>query len=119
VLDGGNGADTLLGGAGIDSLSGGNGADILDGGAGADSLSGGLGGDLFVFTGAFGTDRVMDFGPADKIELDHTLAADFAAVMSHASQVGGDVVVAFDPAISITLQGVNLANLNAGDFLFA
>jgi len=43
--DGGNGKDTLSGGAGDDHLLGGNGPDVLDGGTGDDLLEGGNGPD--------------------------------------------------------------------------
>jgi predicted extracellular nuclease len=118
VLDGGDGNDKLLGGAGIDSLAGGNGSDTLDGGASNDTLTGGADGDTFVFTGAFGKDVVTDFTSADRIQLDHATFADFNAVMSHATQVGADVVVTVDAATAFTLQNVQLANLNSGEFLF-
>ncbi len=46
TLWGAGGADTLRGGAGSDELNGGQGADTLDGGAGADVLNGGAGFDF-------------------------------------------------------------------------
>jgi len=118
-LEGGNGTDSLSGGTGADVLSGGNGKDVLDGGAGADRLTGGNGDDRFVFSGAFGRDTVTDFTHGDQIQLDHSAFADFGAVMSHAEQVGTDVVITLDATDSITLTGVKLASLNSGDFLFA
>src|SRR5690606_27673677 len=45
ILSGGNGRDTLSGNDGNDTLTGGNGADILNGDAGNDTLHGGRGSD--------------------------------------------------------------------------
>ena len=48
VLDGGNGDDVLLGGAGNDTLNGGAGDDVLIGGDGLDVLDGGTGNNLLI-----------------------------------------------------------------------
>ena len=48
TLEGGNGADRLNGGGGNDTLEGGSGADVLDGGGGRDRLEGGTGNDTYV-----------------------------------------------------------------------
>jgi hypothetical protein len=117
-LSGGAGSDTLTGQSGADSLSGDAGNDKLDGGVGADTLAGGAGENTFAFNGTFGHDLVTDFNSADKIQLDHTAFADFAAVMSHAQQVGQDVVVTLDASSSFTLAHTQLATLNSGEFLF-
>ena len=45
TIDGGNGDDNLVGGAGAGTLRGGNGNDILAGGSGAETLAGGNGND--------------------------------------------------------------------------
>jgi Ca2+-binding RTX toxin-like protein len=58
VLDGGGGWDQLSGGADADRLDGGAGSDVVDGGAGADRLTGGMGSDL-VFGGP-GNDTIME-----------------------------------------------------------
>ena len=118
TLIGGNGADSLDGGAGADSLSGDNGADILKGGAGSDVLSGGNGGDTFVFGAGSGHDIVTDFANSDQVQFDHTLFGNFAEVQAHAHQVGADVVISYDAANDLTLQGVSLSSLKASDFLF-
>lgn len=119
-LAGDNGKDELYGGDGWDALDGGTGADRLDGGAGADSLAGGNGPDLFVFDGVgFGRDVVLDFAEEDQVQFSRGAFADFAAVRASAAQVGGDVVITLDGANTVTLQGVSLASLDAGDFLFA
>ncbi|MEB3175505.1 MAG: Calx-beta domain-containing protein, partial [Cyanobacteriota bacterium] len=72
VLLGGNGGDRLYGGGDVDKLYGGAGDDLLDGGAGIDVLTGGLGADGFVLRSGAGSDRILDFNPAegDLIMLD-------------------------------------------------
>jgi Ca2+-binding RTX toxin-like protein len=119
VLHGQTGNDALNGGAGNDTLSGGSGADRLDGGPGNDLMAGGAGADVFAFTAGSGNDRIADFTPGqDKIELPVSVAANFAAVLAGSRQVGADVVIAFDMVDTVTLQGVALTNLSAGDFHF-
>jgi len=66
------GNDTLFGGAGSDTISAGDGQDFINGNAGDDFLFGGGDADLFVFKGAFGTDRLLDFevtGANDVLDL--------------------------------------------------
>lgn len=63
-----SGDDRLAGGAGADELHGGDGDDTLDGGAGDDALAGGAGSDRFLFSGAWGADRIIDFAFGDRID---------------------------------------------------
>jgi len=79
LLDGGSGNDLLLGGAGYDHLKGGAGVDLLigginddtlDGGADNDLLKGGAGLDTYAFTGAYGTDIVVDSDGSGLITVD-------------------------------------------------
>jgi Ca2+-binding RTX toxin-like protein len=118
TLNGTTSEDVLNGVGGADKLVGNAGADTLNGGLGNDTLTGGVGADRFVFSGTFGTDVVSDFQANDVIQLDAAQFANFAAVQSHATQVGLDTVIALDPANTITLTGVTVGSLNAGDFLF-
>ena len=117
-LSGANGDDSLAGGAGADALSGGNGADTLNGGAGDDLLTGDNGPDRFVFSGIFGHDVVSDFSHGDTIQVDHSQFGDFNDLLSHAHQVGADVVITYDAAAAITLTAVQLTSLHASDFAF-
>ena len=74
-LVGGAGVDTLDGGAGKDALSGGAGNDVLIGGWGADRLAGGAGADIFLFRDAADStrgarDTIIDFTVGtDRIDL--------------------------------------------------
>ncbi|MEI9885438.1 MAG: calcium-binding protein [Rhizomicrobium sp.] len=121
VITGGSGIDVLYGFAGNDTLTGGGGNDILAGGRGNDTLCGGAGDDCFVFNNdGSGLDVITDFaaGGGDVIALHAYDIADFAALQPFLSQAGADVVIAFDPSNSITLQHVTLAQLSSGDFSF-
>lgn len=117
------GDDVVRGGRGADHLSGGDGDDVLRGGRGDDQLTGDKGADRFVFNDGFGDDVVTDFqagragevidlsGVEGIVDFDDLLAG-------HASQVGDDVVIDDLAGNTITLTGVNLAALDAGDFIF-
>jgi Ca2+-binding RTX toxin-like protein len=86
---------------------------------GSYTFEGGGTSDTFSFGGAFGNGTIADFAPgADLIYLASNQFADFAAVQSHAAQVGGSTVITLDSSNSITLRGVALASLNASEFRF-
>jgi serralysin len=120
-LFGDAGNDKLYGGDGNDRLSGGAGNDILHGATGNDTLIGGTGNDTFIFLKNEGQDTIVDFdaGSArtDVIQLDATVLRTFAAVLSHATDSADGVVIDYG-ASSITLTGVDKADLHANDFLF-
>ena len=122
VIYGGNGDDTLYGKGGNDTLFGQAGNDYIDGGQGNDSLTGNTGADAFVFGASFGHDTVTDFAPAgaghDVIILLASMFANFAAVQSHMTQSGSDVVISDGLGDAITLSNVLTTNLSAGDFTF-
>jgi len=129
LLTGGAGTDTLVGGAGNDildggrghdSLSAGDGADTLTGGLGDDALSGGRGADLFIFGSNFGHDIVIDFKPGeDDIRFESAGFTSFADMMSHASQVGANVVITNAAGDTLQLNSLQLSSLQSADFLFA
>lgn len=79
-------------------------------------------GDHFKFLAGGGKDVITDFRPTganhDVIELDHNLAANFTAAMADATQVGTNVVMAFDANTTLTLNNVVKAALTSSDFLF-
>ena len=117
-----NTIENLLGSAFADTLRGDANANSIEGGTGNDTLTGNAGNDTFVFHTGFGLDTISDFaaGPAidDVIQVDTSLFANFAAIQSHAAQVGANTVITYDAGNTITLASVTLANLNANDFLF-
>jgi hypothetical protein len=109
TLDGSAGNQVLVGGA----VAG----NTLIGGPG-DTLTGGSTSDTFVFNGtAFGNNTITDFNAnTDVIQFSHTVFADAATALSHAAQVGSDVLITFDANDTVTLKNVLLANLHASDF---
>jgi Ca2+-binding RTX toxin-like protein len=122
-LTGTDGADLMIGGEGDDTLDGAGGSDLFLGGTGDDTLTGGAGNDLFIFRTGDGQDTITDFEGGteggDIIDLRQmTAAASFSGVMAAAAQIGGDVFVDFGGGDSLTLLGVQLTDLDAGDFLF-
>ncbi len=132
TLEGGSGADRLFGGLGNDVLEGGTeddtlygnaGFDTLEGGAGSDVLWGGFNADTFVFADGCGADTVMDFAATNLYEV-----IDFTALTAitdwvdlqanHLTTSGADCVIDAGSGDIITLAGVNIGDLDAGDFLF-
>lgn len=120
VLSGGNGIDWLYGRGGNDTLLGGDGADTLFGNDGDDVLTGGAGIDRFYFGAGDGKDRITDFlAGYDQVFLGTALGvASFADVQAKAVQSGSDVLITFNAATTLTLVGVQLSALTAGDFQF-
>ncbi|HEV2531477.1 Ig-like domain-containing protein [Phenylobacterium sp.] len=149
TLSGGGGADTLIGGNGNDLVQGGDGndrlfgggfsffpfgkgddghgddggdggKDTLNGGAGDDTLSGGNGPDRYVFDDHFGHDLITNFDPHnDKIQINHNELGSYGDLLSHASQVGFNVVITTDEGdATITLAFTSLRDLKSSDFLF-
>ena len=122
ALFGGIGNDTLNGDAGNDRLYGGAGVDVLNGGSGNDWLTGDSQADTFVFADGFGADVITDFeanNSLEKIDLSALSSlTSFAQLSTHMTQVGADVVIDALGGNTITLLGVSLAELDAGDFVF-
>jgi Ca2+-binding RTX toxin-like protein len=117
--------ENLTGSAFDDLLVGGVGVNVIAGGAGDDLLAGDgfspatLSSDTFVFEAGFGNDIVGDFvAGQDRLQIDHAIFANFAAVQSHMQQIGNDVVITFDASNTITLWNVQAASLHASDFVF-
>lgn len=125
-LYGGSGSDILVGGAGADILNGGKGGDTLVGGGANDKLRGGDGADTFVFDQAgIGNDVIRDLclAEGDILELNSDLwVANLteAQVVDKFAQINsaGHVVLVFDEAQSITMEGLgSIANLEDGLFV--
>jgi hypothetical protein len=79
-------------------------------------------GDTFVFAANFGNVTLTNFDPAtDVIEIDHTVFADFQALLAATQDDGsGSSVITADPHNTITIKNVTVAQLiqHQGDFHF-
>lgn len=116
-LNGNHGNDVLYGGSGKDLMSGGDGDDTLDGGRGQDHLTGGAGADVFVFGTNMQKDAITDFeDDVDMIDL----SAHGPAVISSLTfvQSGDDARIVVDAANFVVLRNFDVADLDAGDFIF-
>jgi hypothetical protein len=139
VLRGNRGTDVLHGGGFDDVLFGDEGEDELEGGLGNDHLHGGAGDDTFVFLPGSGDDAIYDFaagGTEDELDLTSTEhnftrlqdVLDHTTTDSNGNAVidlgGGFVVMVpgVGPVVvggnSVTLVGVDKADLTAADFIF-
>jgi hypothetical protein len=80
------------------------------------------GSDTFVFAANFGHETITNFHPAaDVIEIDHTVFADFQALLTATRDDGhGNAVITADPHDTITVKNVTVAQLvqHQGDFHF-
>ncbi|AUQ72487.1 Hemolysin-type calcium-binding protein repeat protein (2 copies) (plasmid) [Phaeobacter inhibens] len=122
-LDGGSGNDRLVGGSGHDTILGGAGIDRLFGGNGNDSLVGGAQADYFIFRGNFGDDTIRGFAAlsdAEKIDLRGVSEiSDLSDLRdNHLTQDGSNAIIADGLGNTITLLGVDINDLDAGDFIF-
>jgi hypothetical protein len=105
---------SLLGGTQIVGTAG---NDILVSSSANETFTGQGGADTFVFKPGFGQDSITDFQPGqDKIDVDHTLFADFSAVQSHMAAAGFDTVITGGAGDTITLANVAPISLHASDF---
>jgi serralysin len=132
IVFGGAGSDTVIGGFGDDYLDGGTGDDILTGGIGNDTLfassgndylRGDAGVDFFIFAANFGRSLIIDLvaGPVnhDIIQFNGGVFTDFAGVLAHAVENGGNTTITSDAGDTLTLANVLRASLVADDFRFA
>ncbi|WP_340110488.1 calcium-binding protein [Pikeienuella sp. HZG-20] len=120
LLIGGFGRDNLVGGQGADRLVGGNGTDVLEGGAGNDFLIGGRGSDRFVFTDNFGGDVIADFNVSLPLEvMDFTGHSGVSGIGDLSiSQMGANTIIFDGMGGRIGLVNVDMADIDADDFLF-
>jgi len=80
-------------------------------------MTGGAGADTFALPNVMGHDEVTNFGIAkDTLGFNAALFANFAAAMTHASQVGANTVFTIDGADSVTLDNVTKSNLTGANF---
>ncbi|WP_193186591.1 DUF4347 domain-containing protein [Nisaea sediminum] len=107
-LFGNLGNDTLYGGQGNDLLWGNSGDDYLAGNTGDDTLSGGEGADTFVFSFGGGNETVSDFAAGTD-----TLALESGLGVSGGTEVNGNTVVTFSDGGTVTIIGVQKADVAA------
>ena len=119
-----------LTGAGMDNvIKGGNGDDTIRGGAGVDRVWGGAGDDHFVFnqndqlTSFTNFEFILDFaagGTEDAIDLVNagTGFTSLADVLAHSLQWGQGTLIDLGPSGTVYLDGVQMMNLTASDFIF-
>ena len=89
----------------------------MDGGLGADVLVGGSGKDTFIIRAGNGSDVIYNFASgADKVSLYNYGVTSFAQVQSLARQVGSDIVLSFANGETLTLRGMKAAALTSADF---
>ena len=113
------GATTLVGTEGNDTLVGTATSDILTGLAGNDTLTGGAGSDTFFFNPEGENDIITDFGSGDDvIDLSAFTGMGYDNVILNSTQTEDGVNIDLGNGNSVTLVGVSLDSLDAGDFAF-
>ena len=121
TISGGTRPALLDGSAGNETVRAGSAGDTLIGGPG-DSLFGGSGADVFAFHAGFGRETVSAFTASgarhDTLQFDHSVFADFAHLLGATKQVGSDLLITLDPADSLLLKNVSLANFSASNARF-
>ncbi|MEM7770368.1 MAG: calcium-binding protein [Cyanobacteria bacterium P01_A01_bin.37] len=111
---------SVLGGAGDDSLTGGAASDTLVGGLGNDTLTGNGGADIFVFGPTdLGADTITDFQDGtDRLDVSAFISAgaiDLNAL--NIQQVGNDALITFAQNNTVLLEGIQVAQISAADFV--
>jgi len=109
-LDGNSASNVIHGLAGKDRLDGHKGDDILTGGTQSDT---------FVFGNGYGSDAITDFEKGiDRIDLRGCDAiSSFTDFKAHSTDIGTDIVLHVGKN-SLHIEGVDMADLHAADFLF-
>ncbi|MEP3890877.1 MAG: hypothetical protein ABJN69_10440 [Hellea sp.] len=111
--------DNISGGVFDDILVGNGGDDFLFGSFGNDTLIGGAGVDSYGYgTQSDGADVIFGFGTNELIYLfsGEGVYDSFTDVMAVGSDVGANVIFDFGGGNTLTIVGLNLADLDAGNF---
>jgi hypothetical protein len=126
ITDGNSGFDTgtvlisVL--ADGDALIGTASDEILQGSSLDDDFTGGGGDDLFQFKDGDGGDTINDFtagaGSDDRLDVSDFGFTDLADLLAATNDAGADTVISLDADDSVTLIGVQKADLHEDDFLF-
>ena len=112
--------ENVLGSNYGDLLMGNNGANSLNGGGGNDRLSGGGGDDVFSFDFGHGDDIIIDFTDGDDlIDLSAFGLAGFDELVVSSDSDGVTIDLGANGGGTILLEGFDIADLDAGDFLFS
>ena len=112
VLEGDDGANHLSGGSGGD--------DSLSGHAGNDSLWGGAGNDVFIFDSGHGDDIITDFTDGnDLIDLSAFGLSGFDELVVSSDSDGVTIDLRAHDGGTIRLEGFDIADLDATDFIFS
>ena len=105
-----------------EAILGSSGSNVLTSTSGDDYFHGNGHPDTFVFAAHFGHDVIDDFHAGwrghDTIQFSTSEFNSFASVLSHASQIGQDVVIS-SGSDTLTLKNTPLSSLNSHDFHFA
>ena len=120
ILHGGRGDDFLVGGAGRDVLHGGKGNDVLTGGRAGQSGDGTH--DTFVFINTVSNfpeyDRIKDFeSGVDQIDVSDFAYGSFHAVLGRMVETPYGVEVTLSGDHFLLIQGADIADFSAQDFL--
>ena len=119
-IDGGNGNDTLLGGAGAEVFVGGNGNDLVDGNGGADTAFVGNGDDVFVWDPGDGSDVVEGGNGSDTMIFNGSDGSEVMAATAVFGRVSftrdlGGIVMDLDDVEAIdvrALRGTDTITVN-------
>jgi Ca2+-binding RTX toxin-like protein len=103
------GNDKLVAGSGNDKLIGGSGNDTFYGGTGASTMDGGSGHNIFAFVNSLngGTDLVMNFTNADKIDLQGFGKHAVQDALSSQTFANGSVTITLPDNTRVTFAGIS------------
>ena len=110
--------DVIIGSAGNDVILGNGGDDFLDGGAGNDTLIGGAGADGFGYNYNFGGADVISGFTLNEVITVYDSNAEFAELISFASNSGNNVVFNFGSGNRLTILDVSISDLTEDNFNF-
>lgn len=114
TLYGGMGNDTIYGAGGSDYIEGNAGNDLIALTSGNDTASGGTGNDIFVFfRSTTGYHTLLDFQQGDILSIE---GGNITNILATALTDANGTFLRLSADSGITLAGVALASLDAGDF---